>query len=63
MTTPTVTFHAVAANAAVLACDLCGCVVDGSDRGRSRHQAWHAGPPVVVDLTEQAEPQVRDLIA
>src|SRR5689334_10085127 len=47
-----VSFHSVQPTSApTLACDECGCVVDGSERGRSAHERWHAGrDEIVVDL-------------
>lgn len=49
----TATFHPT--SGPTLACDLCGCVIDATDRGRTTHQAWHAQNDKVIDLTEQHE--------
>lgn len=50
MENQTATFHHAAAT---LACDLCGCMIDSSERGRTAHQAWHSQTAEVIDLTEQ----------
>lgn len=49
--TDTATFHEVRIQQPVLACDLCGAIVDPSDTGRAAHQAWHDQTVEVIDLT------------
>ena len=42
--------YAVADQAPRLACDECGAVVDGSERGRALHERWHQPVAEAVDL-------------
>jgi hypothetical protein len=51
-----VTFHPT--SIPPLACDLCGCVVDASDRGRTLHQRWHNEAGQVIDLTAKLEQRI-----
>lgn len=44
-----VTFHEVKGK--TLACDICSCVIDASEQGRAKHQAWHQQTADVIDLT------------
>lgn len=52
-----VTFYEVPVGARGLACDDCGGMVDGSERGRAAHLRWHAQRAElaenVVDLRER----------
>lgn len=42
-----------------LACDVCGALIDPSERGRTCHQTWHAEPAPIIDLTvTEAEARV-----
>lgn len=53
MTDVAATFHP--ASAKLLTCDLCGCVVDASERDRALHQEWHRTSAEVIDLTASLE--------
>lgn len=46
--------YQVAVGGPDLACEDCGCKVDGSERGRAAHRKWHERQQV-IDLTEQQE--------
>lgn len=47
----TATYHEVKTASPVLACDLCGCLIDPSERGRTAHQNSHEQTSEVIDLT------------
>lgn len=50
------TLYEVRTNSPDLACEDCGCRIDGSERGRAAHQRWHDRQSImVVDITERAK--------
>ena len=58
-----ITFHEVPppeTPIAMLACDLCGCLVDRSEQGRRAHQDSHNKTFEVIDLTIRHERELQD---
>ena len=49
------TYHSVAGQLAVVACDECGAAVPTDERDRALHETWHRERnDSVVDLTREA---------
>jgi len=49
------TYHSVAGQLAVVACDECGAAVPTDERDRALHETWHRERnEAVVDLTREA---------
>ena len=38
-----------------MVCDMCGALVEATERGRVAHTAWHADAYDVIDVRERAE--------
>lgn len=51
-------FYETSSQARTMACDVCGCVVDGSERGRGLHARWHE-PEQVIDLPAVEDGKLR----